>query len=633
MSKIKCDLKKISIRGDKKGKKEVVPSREFDAFDYSDGEQNEKLGKGNKGYKVENVKGIRNGEIVIDKSADQSQKKEDPLTLNFINNLENKLNRINSTKKIVYLNFPIGSNEETHSNECSGGGTGNSIEYVSDDNVSSTSEKKKKGRRSSSKKKRNKTDKVREEKNERTTSYIETIKEHEEKNINSENDNTSDDENSNNSLFNDPDILPDFSTSLKGSERHETLCSSNLSLNTDEYNSSSNLPETSLAFKRKQFLEKINNKEEEFVFKNELNLYKDFKEHKIEIEDYGRLILNKMGYDEETYNTYINKYYKETSDSNYFDKIYEQFHTRTFRFTGIGTEGEMEENLEHIKNEGDGKISDKDSSNRKEKGNASLTELKKSSREIMYSARKEDGKKTEEKKRKRESMFDKEPGEWKSNKRVIDRKRGNEKGECYSPVDDEKNEKNYTGNSDFFEGLIVKINLKTHEHYKRKGIIIFKKRKKDEIYYGLLLFRNYELVDCVKKRIIRKLEEAHGEEPSGVKYFWLHFIKELNKKVSLEKEVKRYDIDEKKKKITNYFDIAEVKCKYLETVIRGDCSKCKIVSTLLRHPRKKTSMYKETVELLKIKSNYAYIKYRKKYNMKVSLDDICECIDYSAGNC
>lgn len=56
-----------------------------------------------------------------------------------------------------------------------------------------------------------------------------------------------------------------------------------------------------------------------------------------------------MGYKEDVYNEYINKYYNEYSEQNYFDKIYNNLQSRDFRFTGVGAEEEMKQNMESIK--------------------------------------------------------------------------------------------------------------------------------------------------------------------------------------------------------------------------------------------------------------------------------------------
>ncbi|CXH16342.1 hypothetical protein PBK173_000521300 [Plasmodium berghei] len=110
-------------------------------------------------------------------------------------------------------------------------------------------------------------------------------------------------------------------------------------------------------------------------------------------------------------------------------------------------------------------------------------------------------------------------------------------------------------------------------------------------------------------------EENNDEQTEYAKNYWRPIIKKLNDyTVSNGKKVEFY--------------ITEVKSYYLETVINDECLKCKVVNKNIYNPSKNETLYKETVELKKIKEDNAYIQVHKKYNLKVSLDDICQYIGH-----
>ncbi|CRG99452.1 conserved Plasmodium protein, unknown function [Plasmodium relictum] len=596
-TKIKCNIKITNNSNENKNKKRKI----LNIFDnlYKNDEEDE-----NKIEKIQKIKSIKNGQIFVDPLREKLNDSKDMLSLNFISNLEKKLSRINNKKKIIYLNFPKNDSCSDSSNEDI------SKENISDVEISDITNLIIKNNNDYNNNTNNKNESINNKLELKKKNDIIQLNEY---NLNKE---TIEDNNGNSEFTKKKDNIcnNDFNTlnSDYNTNDNEKNSNNNIMINSDKsmiYDH--NITEKNLTFKRKALLDKFNKNEKEMILKNELNLYQDFKEHNIQIENYGKYILSKMGYNEDIYNKYINKYYNEYSNNNYFDKIYEYFQSREFRFTGIGAEEEMKENMEKIKEEKyDDEIKDKE----KEK----TKDIEKKKEKNIYSNNFKNGK----------SSHLEERDNW--NRNIVNNNNKNEKkGNIIEKTRKNKMEEKKTSsyNNNFFEGLIVKINLKTHEFYKRKGIIIYKKEKKDnnKCYYGLLLFKNFKYIIPYKKIIKEKIKEFKNGKQDNYKYFWSIILKDLTK----NKELSIDSIDNKERKEKNKeFEISEVNSKYLETSINDNCLKCKVVNKNLNHPIKKISLYKETVELKKIKMNYAYIQFRKKYILKVSLDDICQYINH-----
>ncbi|CRG96788.1 conserved Plasmodium protein, unknown function [Plasmodium gallinaceum] len=587
-TKIKCNIKITNNLKEDKNKKRKI----LNIFDdiYKNEEADEK-----KTEKIQKIRSIKNGQMLIDSVKEKLNDSTDILSLNFIKNLEKKLNRINNKKKIIYLNYPKNDSYSDSSNESS------SKENISDVEISDITNLIIKNDNDCNNYTKNKSESLNNElKIISKDDIIQLNKDNLNKEIIKVNDECGDKKNS---------IHDNYSNILNCTNK-ENDDENNIISNDKNMIHDYNITEQNLTFKRKTLLDKFNKNEKEMILKNELNLYQDFKEHNIQIENYGKHILSKMGYNEDIYNKYINKYYNEYSDNNYFDKIYEYFQSREFRFTGIGAEEEMKENMEIIK---------KEKYDNKNEGVEDKKKIKDIEKKNLFTnnfkdCKNNDLEETDESNRDVANNNNNNKCELKSN--IIEKTKK-----------DKIEEKKSGKNNNFFEGLIVKINLKTHEFYKRKGIIIYKKEKKDinKCYYGLLLFKNYKYIIPYKKIIKEKIKEFQNEKQDNYNYFWEIILKDLKKKIELNKD---YINNKERKEKNKEFEICEVNSKYLETIINNDCLKCKIVNKNLSHPIKKTSLYKETVELKKIKMNYAYIQFRKKYILKVSLDDICQYINH-----
>ncbi|KNG75673.1 hypothetical protein PFMG_01837 [Plasmodium falciparum IGH-CR14] len=610
--------------------------------------------------RIEHIKCIKEGKILIDIEK-QKENPKDHLYLNFLNNLENKLNRIQNKKEIIYLNFPKKCNNNNIKNNMS-----DESDHHQDVNSSIHSNDSESSEKDSDIEIRD------------LSSFII----HKDKNnlkLNEEKENGELKNNIDNDNIQDNNQMKTQHQNFDHTYNMDDTNNDDLSTNnlTHLYN----VTEKNLTFKRKIFLDKFNKHDKEVLIKNEINLYDDFKEHNIKIDNYGKYILKKMGYKEDVYNEYINKYYNEYSEQNYFDKIYNNLQSRDFRFTGVGAEEEMKQNMESIK-KGDsnhelkGKNSQKtDDSDYKNDKSKIYNKSKKYNKYDKYdkydkynasysSTSKKESSNTEE--RSLNSLDDQDNSSYlsdnpnyKTNKHTkhrkdkykltstsnstnsshnnydyIKKKKTNNRIEEHKYSSDKLNYDNDDKNYVFFEGLIVKINLETHEFYKRKGIVLYKikkekaenekKTKNTHTYiYGLLIFKHYKYILPYKHIIKDKLKNMKHNfyTQQENKDIWTHFINQLNIKN------KSYNHNNYSDHDTNqHFHISHIKSNYLETTINQDVSKCKIVNKNLKHPMKGDNLYKEIVELKKIKSNHAYVQIRKKYIMKVSLDDVCQYV-------
>ncbi|SOV78967.1 conserved Plasmodium protein, unknown function [Plasmodium reichenowi] len=641
--------------------------------------------------RIEHIKCIKEGKILIDVEK-QKENSKDHLYLNFLNNLENKLNRIQNKKEIIYLNFPkkCNNNNNNIKNNMS-----DEYDHHQDVNSSIHSNDSQSSERDSDIEIRN------------LSSFII----HKDKNnlkLNKEKENGKLENNIDNDNIQDNNQMKTQHQNFDHTYNMDDTNNDDISTNnlTHIYN----VTEKNLTFKRKILLDKFNKHDKEVLIKNEINLYDDFKEHNIEIENYGKYILKKMGYKEDVYNEYINKYYNEYSEQNYFDKIYNNLQSRDFRFTGVGAEEEMKQNMENIK-KGDSnhelkgedthKTDDSDYNNDKSKICNKYDESKKynkyykskicnkydkskicnkydkskicnkydeskkynKSNSSYSSTSKRESSNTEDRSlnsldNQDNSSYLSDNPNYKTNKHTKDRKdkykltstsnstnsshnnydyikkKTNNTIEEHKYSSDKLNYDNNDKNYVFFKGLIVKINLETHEFYKRKGIVLYKikkekaengkKTKNTHTYiYGLLIFKHYKYILPYKHIIKDKLKNMEHNfcTQQENKDIWTHFINQLNIKN------KSYNHNNYSDHHTNQqFHISQIKSNYLETTINQDVRKCKIVNKNLKHPVKEENLYKEIVELKKIKSNHAYVQIRKKYIMKVSLDDVCQYV-------
>ncbi|ETW18649.1 hypothetical protein PFFVO_02545 [Plasmodium falciparum Vietnam Oak-Knoll (FVO)] len=548
--------------------------------------------------RIEHIKCIKEGKILIDIEK-QKENPKDHLYLNFLNNLENKLNRIQNKKEIIYLNFPKKCNNNNIKNNMS-----DESDHHQDVNSSIHSNDSESSEKDSDIEIRD------------LSSFII----HKDKNnlkLNEEKENGELKNNIDNDNIQDNNQMKTQHQNFDHTYNMDDTNNDDLSTNnlTHLYN----VTEKNLTFKRKIFLDKFNKHDKEVLIKNEINLYDDFKEHNIKIDNYGKYILKKMGYKEDVYNEYINKYYNEYSEQNYFDKIYNNLQSRDFRFTGVGAEEEMKQNMESIK---------KGDSNHELKGKNSQ---KTDDNNPNYKTNKH----TKHRKDKYKlTSTSNSTNSSHNNYDYIKKKKTNNRIEEHKYSSDKLNYDNDDKNYVFFEGLIVKINLETHEFYKRKGIVLYKikkekaenekKTKNTHTYiYGLLIFKHYKYILPYKHIIKDKLKNMKHNfyTQQENKDIWTHFINQLNIKN------KSYNHNNYSDHDTNqHFHISHIKSNYLETTINQDVSKCKIVNKNLKHPMKGDNLYKEIVELKKIKSNHAYVQIRKKYIMKVSLDDVCQYV-------
>ncbi|SBS86096.1 conserved Plasmodium protein, unknown function [Plasmodium ovale curtisi] len=641
----------------KKSDRKNVQIALFDDDCDSDSQEKDEIGDTStrKVQRVDKIRSVKNGNILIEDERNVEDQGRDKVSQTFINNLKKKLSRLNSQKKIVYLNLPPnGSSNTAVRNTTSAAIDISHASSADSDDSDHFSDVEIKDMDSFIIRKDTTLGLNEERGEEGSLLKSDKILHKETEEIQTEMKNSKDgvggaDEGMNRRSNHDNEnekgktsfILKDSDNSNENKQLTKTYI----------------ITEENLTFKRKALLDSVNKNETDNIFRRELNLYQDFKEHNVKIENYGSLILKKMGFNENIYNEYINKYYNydECSDDNYFDKIYKHFSSREFRFTGIGAEGEMKENMEEIKGG--------------EKGKKGYTERKQGEHMDEVSNSRSRGRNCE---RNRERN------------RERNCRRSDQYGEAIDVTDAEEEEKSHADNSShFFEGLIVKINLKTHPFYKRKGIIIYKrgeenkmkkkkKKKRRRLIYGLLLFKNYKHLSVHKKIILDEMDklrkryehdkEADSEKKamgkrtcssvshSGTssssssgsrsnsssssdsnsrrncdehdKRLWAPFLKRLRSKSYLgknERMMRDNHEDEKKEE----FNIVEIKKKYLETTVSDEYTKCKVVSKRICHPVKKMPLYGETVELKKIKSNYAFVQVRKKYILKVSLDDVC----------
>lgn len=663
--KISWKVKKSVNDGNKQKKEELrrLPIFSQGDEDQEDAEYPEGFSK--KKENAETIKSIKGGKLCVDYSINTNNEVQDASRQHFINSLENKLNRIKNKKQIVWLNLPNGClNNNLNDKENVSMNLENGImscdptkDNLKGDTIQLTNfQNDCSGKKEYAKVPQESYEHQSQVKVKRVSSNDILLGrgEFEVKKEEHESEEEDEEEENEDEL---QDTLCNFHT-LQSVNNQMKDGTNETTRTAKEYN----LTENNLAYKRKKFLEKINKKEEGSIFKDELHLYSDFKHHMMDIGNYGTYILNKMGYNEELYNSYINEYYdsqmpkeksgqtdERTEKKNYFDRIYESMQNRTFRFMGVGAEEEMEKNLERIleeqkkdEEEEEKKKNNKETSNRESKEEKKRKQ-KDGENDIYSSMNSEDRKKHHNKKMKDNN----------SNKSELPMKDEIKKDKEYLEV-----RNNYKGNNTLlFEGLLVKINLKTHEFYNRKGIVIYKKRKtkgenkrtQSGIYLGLLLFNNLEDIILHKKIIKEKIEDYlyhcernntnynsdssnnsnSSEDDNNPEHFWKLILKNLNSEKNLYSKsssyIKNKDNKSSKKQL---FEITEIKPKYVETVITKYCSKCKIVNTNIVHPKKGTSLYKETVEMIKQKSSYAYIKVRKKYELQVSFDDICESVNY-----
>ncbi|CAD2103109.1 conserved Plasmodium protein, unknown function [Plasmodium vinckei] len=324
MEKTKCSIKIRKNEKSKENKKppkvnifdEICKSDENEEEEEEDDDEHKK-----KIQKVEKITSMKDGNIFIEQTEKDIKNMNDreKANFNFINNLKKKLDRVNNKNNITYLNyFPNGNNQNDNQKLLN---LENSDGYDSNENLSDVEMKD-------------------------INNFI--IKKSEVQNS----------EHYNN-VSNDEEEINKNDTVSNGEKLNSFNNMDDIEINNSDDISNFKVSENSLAFKRKQILDRFNKKDKEYNLKNELNFYQDFKEHNIKIENYGLKILKKMGYNEDIYNQYINTYYntneeknisdKNNTNANYYDKIYEYFSSRQFRFTGVGAEDEMKENMEKIK--------------------------------------------------------------------------------------------------------------------------------------------------------------------------------------------------------------------------------------------------------------------------------------------
>ncbi|SOV14368.1 conserved Plasmodium protein, unknown function [Plasmodium sp. gorilla clade G2] len=706
-SKIKCNIKLKRPKKDSlKEKAHKINEDVLNIFKKKEEEDEDEENEIKDEGRIEHIKCIKEGKVLIDIEK-QKENSKDHLYLNFLNNLENKLNRIQNKKEIIYLNFPNKSNNNNNNNDDDDIKSNISNQYDDQDMNSSIHSNNKESSEKDSdieikdlssfiihKNKNN----LKLNNNEKKHEELENNKiktkhknyQNNDDSFNQNNDDSSNQNNDDNSHQNNDD---------NSNQNNDDPSNQNL---THIYK----VTEKNLTFKRKILIDKFDKNNKDVLLKNEINLYDDFKEHNIKIDNYGTYILKKMGYKEDVYNEYINKYYNESSEQNYFDKIYNNLQSRDFRFTGVGAEEEMKQNMENIKK---GNINHElkgDDTHNKDDNDNKNDQYKKFKKHDIYDKNKKydryDKKKKYDRydKKKKYDRYDKNKkydrydkyyesysstskndscnsddssqerlhnedntssisnnaynkinkytkhpnDKYKlsiksnstnsSNNKYDYKKKTNKKIEEHkysTNISKYNNDKNYV----FFEGLIVKINLETHEFYKWKGIVLYKiKKEKEEnekqktkntytYIYGLLIFKHYKNILPYKNIIKHKLKDMKHNlyTQEEHKNIWTHFINELNIKMKSNNHNNYSDHDN-----NQYFNISQIKSNYLETTISQDILKCKIVNKNLKHPIKEDNLYKETVELKKIKLNHAYIQIRKKYILKVSLDDICQYV-------
>ncbi|VUZ94865.1 conserved Plasmodium protein, unknown function [Plasmodium vivax] len=543
--------------------------------------------------KAQKIRGIKNGQIITE-PRDDLEKQTHSATSHFIRSLQEKLERVQNKKKIVYLNFP------------QKGGAGLSERQPDGElvRVSTPDGKKRGGSRT-------------EEGGPDELSAGSAGSAGSADGV--EPSDHSQGEDSSGLAADDSELAADFPQGLK------------------QQNEARKYPisEESLTYKRKLFLEKFHKNEKESIFKNEMSMYTDFDDHHIQVENYGKRILRKMGFDEEAYNRYINQYYQERSDKNYFDRIYESFEAREFRFTGVGAEGEMKENMQRIRGRS-GSSGGSGSKGRSESRSESRTG--RTNRRSGFSERND------------------KPHDHPQRSKGKGERR--EEARCADPRPRDNTD-------DLFEGLIVKINLKTHEFYKRKGVILYRgwRRRRgvetkgrttgggaDETrcVLGLLLFKSHKYIHLYKEMIKEKIKDylswkgdRGGKKQTGDdpirddprvedrqherKQFWELFLKRLIKKVERDR---KDDHGERNNKSKQPFHLTEVKPKYVETSISEDTVKCKVVRRGVCHPKGDTSLYKQTVKLKKINGDCAHVQVEGGHLLRLSLDDVCQYISH-----
>ncbi|EUD68064.1 hypothetical protein C922_01676 [Plasmodium inui San Antonio 1] len=560
--------------------------------------------------RAQKIRGIRNGQVIAEPRNDL-EKQADSATSHFIRSLQEKLERVQNKKKIVYLNFPKkrksrlsakhsdGEPVLVSSSEAKNVGAGRMEEEGPNEMSAGSSD----GRDSND-------DSLEAEDSAGLEADVGLA--------------TDDDLAANGDLAANDELTADF--------HHDATQRGNA----QRYH----ISEESLTYKRKLFLEKFNRNEKDSIFKNEMNMYTDFDDHHIKVENYGKRILSKMGFNEEVYNKYINQYYQERSDKNYFDRIYDSFQSREFRFTGVGAEEEMRENLQRI---------------RGSEGNRSKGGTKSRSRSGSRSRSKSG-----------------------SNRRSGSRQQGDKprdgaqrsKGKEEDPHGATCADPSPSDNTDnLFEGLIVKINLKTHEFYKRRGVIVYTRGRsrcgrknsgmntggadQSRCILGLLLFRSHKYIHLYKKMVKKKIKdylswkadragtdntreydigEDHLADDSSVdsrqnerKQFWEVFLKQLLREIKLDrKDEHRVRNNESKQP----FHLTEVKSKYVETSITEDTVKCKVVGRSICLSKGSISLYKQTVKLKKIRGDHAHVQVEGGHLLRLSLDDICQYISH-----
>ncbi|GAW80304.1 hypothetical protein, conserved [Plasmodium gonderi] len=707
-SKPKCNIKLKKSDSENNNKKRktlnIFENVRCDNSERKDNKEEEDVSLVRKAHKI---RSIRNGEIITEPS-NEFEKYIDQASSRFIHNLQNKINRIQN-KNIVYLNFPQKwrAKERTqpaknqHDLEITH--ISKTISNVEDKIAAGVSEKDAIGIEGSASNESLTCLMDRQKSKERKRGEVGEVEKVEEADVEKSNGETDD----------EAELVADFYKNPKKSEDMHKY----------------NITEGNLTYKRKMFLDKFRKIEKESIFRKEMNMYTDFDEHNIEIEDYGKKILSKMGYNEDIYNKYINEYYKECSDKNYFDKIYENFHSRDFRFTGVGAEEEMKENLQRIR-EHEAEDARSRSGLRSESRRGDRSGLRSESRCGDRSGLRSESRCGDRNGLRSESRCGDRSG-LRSESRCgdrsglrsesrcgdrsglrsesrcgdrsglrsesrSDRMGGRERVKIGSKDDNREHEdgvrgrrkdkerrcdemryrdhspkeiSNYEKYDNMFEGLIVKINLKVHEFYRRKGIIIYKKKRRKNknswcTILGLLIFKNYKYINIYKQMVKKKIKDflswkmkrkmtqrkesdeseandqseecseseecnqsdehaCRGENIQNCKNFWKRFLKELIKTVKRDNSDNHGMIKGEKKEP---FCIIEIKSKYVETTLSDETSKCKVVHRNIYNSKKNTSLYKQTVKLKKLKQKYAYVQIEDNHILKVSLDDICQYI-------
>ncbi|CAA9987511.1 conserved Plasmodium protein, unknown function [Plasmodium knowlesi strain H] len=592
--KTKCHIK-LKKSDQNSGSRKRKTLDVFEGSHYSHDEENNKNEPEERAArKAQKIRGIKNGEIIAEPSNDL-EKEANSATSDFIRSLQEKLERVQSKKKIVYLNFPkkVGSGLSNKQSD---------EEYI-------------RGKPSDGP-------------NELSGGSADG---------NNRNDDSHEKEDLA-GLAKDDDLATggelEADTDLGADDRlvddAELTAEFHLNRNEQDKSHKYHISEKSLTYKRKLFLEKFNKNQKESIFKNEMNMYTDFDDHHIQVENYGKRILKKMGFNEEVYNKYINQYYQERSDKNYFDKIYDSFQAREFRFTGVGAEEEMRENMQRIR---DGERGRNRSAGRNRSGSGSQDE--------------EDNRERRKKRRNGEKERGDKPED--NAQRSSGKSEHGEEATCAEPSPSDKTD-------NLFEGLIVKINLKTHEFYKRKGVIVYTKRRRkrktktkdrnmketeeSSCMLGLLLFKNHKYIHLYKEMVKKKIKDYlswkagdyHSGDDSSVdshenekKKFWKIFLKELIKKVKHDRDD---DGGVRNNESKEPFHLTEVKSKYVETSISEDTVKCKVVGRGIHLSKGDMSLYKQTVKLKKIKGDHAHVQVQDGHLLKLSLDDICQYINH-----